>query len=388
MKILIAPNAFKDSMSAQDVASAMAEGVRRAFPSAEIICLPVADGGDGVVDIFRTSLGGFFVPVRVTGPRGDDGQAVDTVFCHIPNRRCAAVEMARASGLALVPPHQRDPMQTTTFGTGELIRAALDHGASTIYVGIGGSATHDAGCGMASALGARFFRDDGTSFIPTGGTLKDIHACDMSGLDPRVAHTRFVAICDVDNPLLGESGAAAVYAPQKGATPEQVAALEAGSRHWALLMAEATGRTFEEIAAFPGGGAAGGLGAGLWLFLQATLQPGADAVCDLVGLNDAMQGATLVLTAEGRMDEQTAFGKAPACVAARAKARGLPCIGLAGGLGDGVAALHAIGMTAMFSLCSAPMTLDVVMRNGATLLTQATEQAVRAFSAGRFSPKE
>jgi glycerate kinase len=355
----------------------MEQGVLAAIPSAEVTKVPVADGGDGLVEVLIEALGGEALPLTVSGPLGEPVRAT---LCHVPSLGLAAIEMATASGLALLSDEQRDPTRTSTCGTGELIRAALDLGVQRIIVGIGGSATNDGGIGMAAALGVRFLDADGREVTPVGGALGQIRRVDTRGLDPRLKPVRCDVLCDVDNPLTGPRGAAVVYGPQKGATPEQVAALDAGLSHLAERLRADLGLDVSDL---PGAGAAGGLGAGLHAFLGAKLRRGVDLVLDLVGLEQALDGADLVITAEGRIDGQTAHGKAPAGVAERAKARNIPCIAIAGSIGEGAAALHALGIDALFSLCPAPMTLKQAMSQGSALLEAATEQVVRCYFRGR-----
>lgn len=377
MKVVLAPNALKGCLTAARAADAMARGVVRACPTAEIALAPVADGGDGLAEVLADALRGETRTATVTGPRGDPTQAS---FRHVPTRQLAVIEMAAASGLALLPRDRLDPTLTTTLGVGELIAAALDLGASHLIVGIGGSATNEGGVGMATALGARFLDADGAPVKPVGGALAAIRRIDPSGLDPRLAGVRVEAICDVDNPLLGERGAAWVYGPQKGATPAQVRELDDGLANLAAVIERDLGL---DVRGLPGAGAAGGLGAGLRAFLGAELRRGVDVVLDLVGLNDHLCGADLVLTAEGRIDAQTAFGKAPAGVAERARARGVPCIAIAGGIGDGLESLHALGVSAVFSLCPGPVSLKQALAAGDDYLAAVTEQVVRVFLAGR-----
>ncbi|KAB2929032.1 MAG: glycerate kinase [Candidatus Contendobacter sp.] len=377
MKVVLAPNALKGCLTAARAADAMARGVVRACPTAEIALAPVADGGDGLAEVLADALRGETRTATVTGPHGDPTQAS---FRHVPTRQLAVIEMAAASGLALLPRDRLDPTLTTTLGVGELIAAALDLGASHLIVGIGGSATNEGGVGMATALGARFLDADGTPVKPVGGALAAIRRIDPSGLDPRLAGVRVEAICDVDNPLLGERGAAWVYGPQKGATPAQVRELDDGLANLAAVIERDLGL---DVRGLPGAGAAGGLGAGLRAFLGAELRRGVDVVLDLVGLNDHLCGADLVLTAEGRIDAQTAFGKAPAGVAERARARGVPCIAIAGGIGDGLESLHALGVSAVFSLCPGPVSLKQALAAGDDYLAAVTEQVVRVFLAGR-----
>jgi glycerate 2-kinase len=373
MKIVVAPNAFKGCLTANEAARAMAAGIQRAFPDAEIVQVPVADGGDGLVDVAVEALGGEPRRMTVTGPLF---QPVDSTFCYVDSDRFAAVEMALASGLALMPPDQRDPTRTTTLGTGELIAAALDLNVSRIGVGIGGSATTDGGIGMASALGVRFLDGQGSEVRPTGGELGRIRKIDLSNLDPRVRDVRIEAVCDVDNPLCGPHGAAAVYGPQKGATPEQVRLLDEGLANLADVIEKDLGVKVRDL---PGAGAAGGLGAGLHAFLGADLKRGVDLVLDLVGLDAKLAGASLVLTGEGQIDFQTAFGKAPAGVGAAAMRRGIPCVAIAGSVGEGVVDLVKVGITAVFSLCSRPMTLEDAMGDAAALLGASAEQVARLF---------
>ena len=377
MRIVVAPNAFKGSLTARQAAEAMAAGVARAVADVEIVQVPVADGGDGLVDVALQALGGEPRTLFVTGPVGEP---VEATFCHVPAMRFAAIEMALASGLALVPPDRRDVMRTTTRGTGELIAAALDLGVGRIGVGIGGSATNDGGTGMAAALGVRFLDENGDEVEPVGGTLHRIARIDTSGLDERVRDVRIEAVCDVDNPLTGVTGAAHVYGPQKGATPEQVAVLDAGLVHLAEVIEKDLGL---QVADLPGSGAAGGLGAGLRAFLGAELRRGVDLVLDIVGLKEKLRGADLALTGEGQIDFQTAFGKAPAGVGAATKEEGVPCIAIAGSVGEKLEKLHAIGIDAVFTLCPGPLPLERAMAEGARYLSAATEQAVRSFLAGR-----
>ncbi len=377
MKVVLAPNALKGCLTAAGAAKAMARGVIRACPAVDIALAPVADGGDGLAEVLIDALRGETRTATVTGPRGDPVRAA---FCHVPTRRLAVIEMAAASGLALLPQNQLNPLLTTTLGVGELMASALDLGVLHLIVGIGGSATNDGGVGMATALGVRFLDAGGTPVEPVGGALAAIRRIDPGDLDPRLAGVRVEAICDVNNPLLGERGAAWVYGPQKGATPAQARELDAGLANLAAVIEHDLGLDVRDL---PGAGAAGGLGAGLRAFLGAELRRGVDVVLDLVGLDEHLRGADLVLTAEGRIDAQTAFGKAPVGVAERAKARGVPCIAIAGDIGDGLESLHALGVRAIFSLCPGPVSLERALAAGGDYLAAVTEQIVRAFLAGR-----
>lgn len=376
MRIVVAPNAFKGSLSAAEAAEAMKKGVLAALPEAEVICVPMADGGDGLTEVMAAALGGLLVPVKVQGPRFDGQEAC---FCLVAERGLAVIEMARASGLALLREELRDPTLTSTFGTGELIRAALALGARRIIVGLGGSATCDGGIGMAAALGYKFLGADGRELSPIGLSLPLIERIDGSGLDPRLAGVKIVGICDVNNPLTGESGASRVYSPQKGATPEQVQLLDEGLAHLAAVIARDLGPGIDRM---PGAGAAGGLGGGLHAFLGAELQRGIDVVIDLTRLKEKLRGAGLVLTAEGQIDFQTRFDKAPAGVARAAQEEGVPCIAICGSIGERIEELYGSGISAVFSLCQGPQSLEFAIANGSSQLTQAAEQVVRAFLAG------
>jgi glycerate kinase len=377
MKIVVAPNAFKGSLNAPEAAAAMAAGISQAFPDIGVVQIPVADGGDGLLEVVAAALRGERRRVTVTSPRGTP---IDAEIFHVKPPNLVVVEMALASGLALLPPSMQDPARTSTFGTGELIRAGLNLGAERIAIGIGGSATNDGGTGMAEALGVRFLDADGDALPGIGASLEAIADIDLSGLDPRIEQTTIEAVCDVENPLFGPNGAATVYAPQKGATPTQVAMLDRGLENLARVIKD---KMNADVADLPGAGAAGGLGAGLCAFLGAKLRKGIDLVFDLVGLEAKLAGAALVLTGEGRIDFQTAYGKAPGGVGAVAKKHGIPCIAIAGSIGDNIDGLHDSGITALFALPPGPLTLEAAMVHAKAHLARSTEQVVRAFLAGR-----
>jgi len=377
MRIVAAPNAFKGSMNAVQAAEAMKKGILAAIPQCDVTCVPVADGGDGLTEVMLAGLSGTRVEAMVSGPKMEPLLAP---FCMVPSRKLAVVEMAKASGLALLPKARHDPTRTTTYGTGELIRAAMDNGATRIIVGIGGSATCDGGIGMAAALGYRFLDETGTPVEPVGGSLGAIASIDRRNVDPRLDGMSVAVACDVTNPLTGDDGASVVYSPQKGATPEQVIRLDAGLANLARIIRMDLGVA---IANMPGAGAAGGLGGGLHAFVGAELKPGIDLVIDVVRLKDAIAGADLVLTAEGRIDRQTRFNKAPAGVARTAKAARVPCIAICGGIGDGIEMLYDIGIDAVFSICGGPQSLAEAMQDADNLLARQTEQVIRTFLAGQ-----
>lgn len=377
MRIVVAPNAFKGSLNAVEAAQAIKKGILNVLPRCDAVCVPVADGGDGLTEVMLAALGGQMVSASVHGPRMEP---ISAPFCMLRSRKTALVEMARASGLALLPADLHDPTQTTTFGTGELIRAAMDSGATRIIVGIGGSATCDGGIGMAAALGYRFLDASGSPVEPVGGALNAITAIDRNHIDPRLQDLTVSVACDVTNPLTGPDGASLVYAPQKGATPDQVVQLDDGLVNLARVIHTDLGI---DLADMPGAGAAGGLGGGLHAFLRGELIPGIDLVVDVVGLKGHLAGAELVITGEGQIDAQTRFNKAPAGVARAAKAAGIPCIAICGGIGDRIESLYDIGINAVFSICSGPQSLAETMQHAGDLLTRRSEQVVRAFLAGR-----
>ncbi len=376
MRILIAPQSFKGSLTAAEAGLAIAQGVLAVYPEAEIDIVPVADGGEGTVQALVDATGGEIVPQVVTGPLGEP---VPAFFGLLGDGQTAVIEMASAAGLPLVPPERRDPRITMTYGVGELILAALDRGCRKFIIGIGGSATNDGGAGMAQALGAALLAGDGTP-IPWGGAaLATLEHISTATLDPRIQECTVEVACDVSNPLCGPRGASAVYGPQKGATPEMVAELDAALAHYASIIERDLGLSVADI---PGAGAAGGLGAGLIAFLHATLRPGAQIVLEAVRLEDHVRRADLVITAEGQIDSQTAYGKTVGAVAALAKRYSLPVLALAGGLGENYATVYSLGVDALAVLPSRPMTLTFAMEHAAELATDATERALRIMRMG------
>ena len=375
MRVVVAPDSYKGSVSAVGVAAALERGVLRVFPQAEVRKIPIADGGEGTVEALVTATGGQMKQERVRGPLGE---VVDACWGILGDGKTAVIEMAAASGLPLVPPDRRDPRITTTYGTGELIRTALDAGLRRIIIGIGGSATNDGGTGMAQALGAKFLAADGAELPPGGGALAQLKTIDLSGLDSRLTKTEITVACDVDNPLCGQRGAAAVFGPQKGATPAMVAELDAALGHFAGCARAATGRNVADLA---GAGAAGGLGAGLLFFTPAKLRPGVEIVLEAVKFAEVVKDAAFVITGEGRTDFQTAYGKAPVGVAKVAKQFDVPVFCISGGLGDGADDVLAQGIDAVMSICSRPLSLDECMRDGATLIEEAAARLCRILQA-------
>ena len=379
MKVVIAPDSYKGCLSALEVAKAMERGVLSVFPSAEVRKIPIADGGEGTVAALVTATNGQLRQAEVTDPLGNK---ISAHWGVLGDGRTAVIEMAAASGLPLVPKEKRDPRVTTTYGTGELIKAALADGLAKIIIGIGGSATNDGGTGMARALGVRFLDAAGQEVAAGGGSLAEICQIDTTGLDPRLKNTEIVVACDVDNPLCGTRGASAVFGPQKGATPEMVQQLDAGLAKYASCARQATGRDVAEKA---GAGAAGGLGAGLMFFTPAQLKPGVEIVLDAVGFSDIVRDADFVITGEGRTDFQTAFGKAPVGVAKVAKTHGVPVFCISGGLGEGADDVLAQGIDAVMSICDRPLSLEECMAAGAQLIEPAAARLCRIVMAVRKS---
>ena len=328
--IILAPDSFKESLTAQQVCVAMQAGLEQEFPDARYVHVPMADGGEGTVQSLVDATGGTVRRARVTGPLGG---AVEAVFGILGDGETAVIEMAAASGLELVPTADRDIRCATTYGTGELISVCLDQGARRLVLGLGGSATNDGGAGMAQALGAQLLDRSGRPLPLGGAALANLARIDVSGLDPRLRDCAIEVASDVTNPLTGPTGASAVYGPQKGATPADVTELDAALGHYADIVRRDLGRSVGQV---PGAGAAGGLGAGLLAFTPARISSGIDIVIRLTGLVDHVAGADLVLTGEGRMDGQTRFGKTPFGVASVARATGTPVIGIAGSVGEGV----------------------------------------------------
>jgi glycerate kinase len=376
MRVLIAPDSFKGSLTALAAAQAMERGVREVFPQAEIFKVPIADGGEGTVEALVAATSG---AIRRTWVHGPLQTPVEAFWGILGDGQTAVIEMASASGLPLVPRDKRDPRLTSTYGTGELIKAALDAGLTRLIIGIGGSATNDGGTGMAQALGVRFLDAEGLELPPGGGALAQLAQIDLTNLDPRLATADLLVACDVDNPLTGPRGASAIYGPQKGATPDMVPVLDAALARFAEVATQATGR---DVATLPGAGAAGGLGAGLLFFTPARLSPGVKIVLEATGFGELARTADLVITGEGCTDAQTAMGKAPVGVAAMAKTWGVPVLCLSGGLGIGAEDVLALGIDALMSIVPQAMPLEACMVEGAALTQAAAARACRMLKLG------
>ncbi|WP_046235360.1 glycerate kinase [Pseudomonas syringae pv. coryli] len=371
MKIVIAPDSFKDSLSAQAVADAIASGLAEVWPHAELIKCPMADGGEGTIEALLAACNGELMSASVSGPLG---APVNAQWGWLAESRTAIIEMAMASGLQLLTLAQRDACVTSTEGTGQLISAALDAGARRVILAIGGSATNDGGSGMLSALGARFLNADDQTLAPGGLALADLARIDLSGFDPRLSDVCVEIAADVDNPLCGPNGASSVFGPQKGASPEQVMALDAALGRFADHTAQVLGQDLRDS---PGSGAAGGMGFAAKAYLKASFRAGVEVVADLTGLEQALIGADLVITGEGRFDAQTLRGKTPLGVARVAQRRQVPVIVLAGTLGEGYEQMYAHGIGAAFALVSGPMSLEQACRDTRRLLHERARDVAR-----------
>ena len=342
-KIILVPDSFKGTMSSSEICQIMKGEVLKHYPHCEVVSIPVADGGEGSVACFLQAVGGQAVSVPVQGPYFEPMSATYAV---LSGGEAAVVEMAAAAGLPLVE-GRRNPLVTTTYGVGELIKHAAASGVKKIIVGLGGSATNDGGCGAAAAAGVRFLNGKGETFVPTGGTLSEIARIDLSGIDPAVRGVQITAMCDIDNPMYGTTGAAHVFGPQKGATPEIVERLDRGLRHLAEVIGRDLGKAVHEV---PGSGAAGAMGAGMIAFFDARLQMGIESVLDTVRFDDELRSADMVITGEGRIDTQSLRGKVVIGVARRAKKANVPVVAVVGDIGDKIEAAYEEGVTSIISI--------------------------------------
>ncbi|MBV9281039.1 MAG: glycerate kinase [Chloroflexi bacterium] len=376
MKIVIAPQAFKGSLEAPEVAEAIGRGITQVWPRSELVILPVADGGEGTVRAMVQASGGRVVTTRVLGPLG---QPVNAAWGILGDGEAAVIEMAAASGLPLLRRSERDPLRATTYGTGELIRHALDQGVRKLIIGIGGSATNDGGAGMAEALGARFLDESGRDLPRGGGALGRLDRIDTSSLDPRLQDVEVQVACDVNNPLTGPSGASHVYGPQKGADTAMARELDANLERYAEILKRDLARDVRDL---PGAGAAGGLGAGLLAFTRAQLCPGVDIVFEAIKLDQHLRDAQLVFTGEGRMDSQDIYGKAPMEVAKRAHRLGIPSVAIVGSTGRDYRVVFDHGLDAVIGTVNRPMSLDRAIAETGRLIAEAAMRACRLIAAG------
>lgn len=377
MKIIIAPDSFKGSLSAGEVSDNIEKGIRKVFEDAEIVKIPMADGGEGTVRSLVDSTGGAMISVRVKNPLMKE---VEAFYGILGDGSTGVIEMAAASGLPLLSEEERNPMETTTYGTGELIRNALDMGCKKIIIGIGGSATNDGGAGMIRALGGRLLDRNGNDVKHGGGSLDKIDAIDISSVDERIKDCKIVVACDVDNPMTGQRGASYVFGPQKGADPEMVKILDKNLEHYSEAVFNATG---VQIRDYPGAGAAGGLGGGLMAFLGAELKRGVDIVIEATGLEEKISDADLVITGEGMIDYQTQYGKTPYGVAQIAKKHNIPVVAIVGSVGHNAEVLYELGFNGIFSIINRPMTLGDAVSECAELLEKTSESLMRIVRACR-----
>ncbi|MDU7812691.1 MAG: glycerate kinase [Atlantibacter hermannii] len=380
MKIVIAPDSWKESLSALEVATAIEDGFRQIFPDAEVVKIPMADGGEGTVEAMVAATQGRIVTLSVTGPLGEP---VEAFYGLSGDEKQAFIEMAAASGLESVPTARRDPRITTSWGTGELIRHALDAGVRHIIIGLGGSATNDGGAGMVQALGAGLLDAQGEQIAGGGEALSQLERIDTRRLDPRLAECRIEVACDVTNPLTGEEGATAVFGPQKGATPDMVRQLDEALTHYGKIIERDLDKS---VLTLKGGGAAGGMGVALYAFCGAELRQGVEIVTEALSLDAAVRHADLVITGEGRIDSQTIHGKVPIGVARVAKRYDIPVIGIAGSLTKDVGVVYDHGLDAIFSVIPRICTLDEALENAADNLRMKARNIAAVMKLARAKP--
>ncbi len=367
-KILLSPQEFKESLSGYEVASAMKEGILKVDPSVKIDISPVADGGDGTLKTMVDVTNGNIIEETVENPLGDEIQAE---WGNLGTSQTAVIEMARASGLALLSENEKSALKTTTYGTGQLFKAALDQGIKKFILAIGGSATNDGGAGFASAIGAKLLDKNNKEIHPSGENLSLIDKIDLSNLDQRIKDIEVQVACDVNNPLCGETGASAIFGPQKGASTNDIEILDRNLFHWSKLIKNQMGKDVKDI---PGAGAAGGLGAGLMAFVNAELALGADIVLNTLDYDKKLQDIDLVIVGEGQTDKSTQYNKSPVAVSTRAKKLGIPVICISGSLGQGYKECSKQGIDSFFSIVNKPMELEFALNNAYDLISSSTEE--------------
>ncbi len=371
-KILISPQEFKESLTGFEVANAIQEGINKVDSKIKTSLVPVADGGDGTLQTMVDVTGGEIVTETVRDPLGRN---IDSVWGKLGDDSSAVIEMAKASGLALLNENEKSATLTSTYGTGQLFKFALDQGIKNFIIGIGGSATNDGGAGFVSALGAKLYDENGKEVESNGISLSSIRDIDMSNFDKRVKNTSVRVACDVTNPLCGNEGASAIFGPQKGANPEEVNLLDKNLLHWASLIKDQLGK---DILNVPGAGAAGGLGAGLMAFTDAELSIGANIVLDSLNYDEHLKDVDLVIVGEGSTDKSTQFNKSPVAVAMRAKKLGIPVICLSGSVGQGYSESRDLGISSFFSIVSGPIELKYAIENAHELIVKSTEEIIRS----------
>ena len=371
-KILISPQEFKESLTGLEVANAIQEGINKVDSKIKTSLVPVADGGDGTLQTMVDVTGGEIITETVRDPLGRN---IDSVWGKLGDDSSAVIEMAKASGLALLNENEKSATLTSTYGTGQLFKFALDQGIKNFIIGIGGSATNDGGAGFVSALGAKLYDENGKEVESNGISLSSIRDIDMSNFDKRVKNTSVRVACDVTNPLCGDEGASAIFGPQKGANPEEVNLLDKNLLHWASLIKDQLGK---DILNVPGAGAAGGLGAGLMAFTDAELSIGANIVLDSLNYDEHLRDVDLVIVGEGSTDKSTQFNKSPVAVAMRAKKLGIPVICLSGSVGEGYSESRNLGISSFFSIVSGPIELKYAIENAHELIVKSTEEIIRS----------
>lgn len=373
MKIIIAPDSFKGSLSAVEAANAINTGIKKAFSETETVLLPIGDGGEGTMETLVATTGGRIINVSVTGPLGNQ---IEAAYGVLGDGETCVIEMASASGLHLVPEDKFAPLETTTYGTGQLIQQALNDGFSSFIIGLGGSATNDGGAGMLQALGMRILDELGNEIGRGGGELNKVNRLELDSFDKRIKDSKFIIASDVQNPLIGPHGASHVFGPQKGASAEVVDVLDSNLSNWADVVAKETGIKLHNKA---GAGAAGGIGGAFQAFFPVEMRRGVDVVLDYINLEAELINADLVITGEGQVDSQTAFGKTALGVAQMAKSKNVPTVILAGSIGEGVEVLHDFGVVSITSIINRPMTLEEAIDNAEELLALSAEQVVRSY---------
>lgn len=380
MRFLFASDSFKGTLSSERIAELLTVAAKSVFPECETVGVPIADGGEGTVDAVISVTKGEKRFLKVHGPLMEEADSSYGVF----RGDCAVIEMAAASGLPMVPVEKRNPLLTTTFGTGELIRDALDAGYRNLSIAIGGSATNDGGMGAMRALGVRFLDEDGKELMGTGADLIHVAKIDRSGLHPAIAEAEITVMCDVNNPLTGPDGATYTFGKQKGGTPDILDGLEAGMKQYASVIRDQFGVDVDKLA---GAGAAGGLGAALCVFLKANLKSGIETVLDLIDFDGLLKNTDLVITGEGRIDWQSAFGKVPSGIGMRCKKKGIPVVAIVGGMGDGAEKIYEFGVDSILPTINAAMSLDEAFERSEELYLSAAERTFRMLRAGMMLKK-
>ena len=375
MRFLFASDSFKGTLSSETIIELLTETAEKIFPGCETAGVPIADGGEGTVDAVITVTKGEKRVLTVHGPLMEETESSYGIF----GGDSAIIEMAAASGLPMVPPEKRNPLNTTTYGTGELIRDALEQGYRKISIAIGGSATNDGGMGAMRALGVRFLDKEGKELEGYGRDLAEVADIDTTGICPAVAEASFTVMCDVNNPLTGPDGATYTFGKQKGGTPEILDELEAGMKNYAAVVLKKTGMDVDQI---PGAGAAGGLGAALCVFLRATLKSGIETVLDLMDFDGLLEGVDLVVTGEGRIDWQSAFGKVPSGIGQRCRAKGIPAVALVGGMGDGAEKIYDFGVESILPTINGAMDIEEALERARELYVNAAERMFRLIRVG------